>query len=146
MGVESILGSGDASVKLRCAPGPGFLESWRWIRRWRKDLYKPVGELMDEYGDIARLDVGIECLHILNNPEWAQECLVTRHRDFHKDKYYFFLKLLLGEGLLTSEEDFHLRQRRMIQPAFCKERIHAYGMAMAQYATEPKNPGRMAKQ
>jgi len=70
-----------------------------------------------------------------NHPDLIQECLVTRHRDFHKDKYYNFLSLVLGNGLLSSEDDFHLRQRRMIQPAFHKERIHAYGETMAAYAT-----------
>ena len=43
-------------------------------------------------------------------------------------------KTLLGNGLLTSEAEFHLRQRRMIQPAFHKMRIADYARSMVEYA------------
>ena len=43
-------------------------------------------------------------------------------------------KLLLGEGLLTSEGDFHLRQRRLVQPAFHRQRIAAYAREMVNRA------------
>jgi cytochrome P450 len=42
-------------------------------------------------------------------------------------------KILLGEGLLTSEGEFHLRQRRMIQPVFHRQRIAAYALSMIEY-------------
>jgi cytochrome P450 len=42
--------------------------------------------------------------------------------------------MLLGSGLLTSEGDFHLRQRRLAQPAFHRQRVAAYGATMASYA------------
>ena len=41
---------------------------------------------------------------------------------------------MLGEGLLTSEGDFHLRQRRMIQPAFHRQLVAEFGEAMTHYA------------
>ncbi len=43
-------------------------------------------------------------------------------------------KRLLGEGLLTSEGEFHLRQRRLAQPAFHRQRIAAYATTMVEYA------------
>src|SRR6185436_10561047 len=43
-------------------------------------------------------------------------------------------KRLLGEGLLTSEGEFHLRQRRLAQPAFHRQRIAGYGATMVEYA------------
>jgi cytochrome P450 len=43
-------------------------------------------------------------------------------------------KRLLGEGLLTSEGEFHLRQRRLAQPAFHRQRIAGYAATMVEYA------------
>jgi cytochrome P450 len=48
-------------------------------------------------------------------------------------------KNLLGEGLLTSEGEFHLRQRRMIQPAFHRVRIADYARSMVEYADRMSN-------
>src|SRR6202453_4875121 len=45
-------------------------------------------------------------------------------------------RLVLGEGLLTSEAPLHLRQRRLAQPAFHRQRIAAYGQIIAGYAAE----------
>jgi cytochrome P450 len=48
-------------------------------------------------------------------------------------------KGLLGEGLLTSEREFHLRQRRMIQPAFHRHRINEYAKSMIEYGERMAN-------
>lgn len=42
----------------------------------------------------------------------------------------------LGDGLLTSEEPLHMRQRRMVAPAFHRHRINAYADAIAHFAAE----------
>lgn len=117
-------------------PGPGLLGSFRFMRRWPEDRIAPILRLHETYGDIVRLNLAGLNIYLTNRPEITQECLVTRHRDFYKDRYYFFLKLILGNGLLTSEEDFHLRQRRMIQPAFHRERVAAYGEAMVHFSEQ----------
>lgn len=96
-----------------------------------KGVFERVAKVSEDFA-LLRLP-GVR-VYWANHPDLVQECLVTRHRDFHKDKYYRFLTLALGNGLLSSEDDFHLRQRRMIQPAFHKERIQGYGETMASYA------------
>jgi cytochrome P450 len=53
---------------------------------------------------------------------------------FHKGRGLERAKMLLGEGLLTSEDELHLRQRRLAQPAFHRARIAAYAETMATYA------------
>ena len=115
-------------------PGPGRINSLRSIFGLRNDRIGPIVRLHKQYPDIALCRVGRQRLYFLNKPELIQECLLTRHKSMHKDPYYFFLKLILGNGLLTSEEDLHLKQRRMIQPAFHKERIPAYGRVMLEEA------------
>ena len=91
------------------------------------------------YGDIARVPLGPETLYLLNHPDLVRDVLVTNHRNFHKGRGLERAKLLLGEGLLTSEGDFHRRQRRLAQPAFHRQRIAAYGATMAEYAARRRD-------
>lgn len=51
-------------------------------------------------------------------------------------------KRLLGEGLLTSEGEFHLRQRRLAQPAFHRQRIAGYAATMVEYAARTRDEWR----
>ena len=60
--------------------------------------------------------------------------LVTHNQNFHKSRGLERIKRLLGEGLLTSEDAVHLRQRRLMQPAFHRDRIAAYASTMVAYA------------
>ena len=60
---------------------------------------------------------------------------MTRSRDFVKSPGVRLLGRLLGAGLLLSEGDLWLRQRRLVQPAFHRQRVEAYGEVMTSYAT-----------
>jgi cytochrome P450 len=90
--------------------------------------------LRAQYGDIARVPLGAETLYLFSDPELVREVLVTNHRNFHKGRGLERAKMLLGDGLLTSEGELHLRQRRLAQPAFHRQRVAAYGATMASYA------------
>jgi len=60
--------------------------------------------------------------------------LVTRSRNHHQGRVMQRSRKVLGNGLLTSEDSFHLRQRRLIHPAFHRQRVFGYGRAMVDYA------------
>ena len=90
--------------------------------------------LARDYGDIAGFHIGRQPIVLLSHPDQIRDVLVTHGRQFHKGRGLERAKVLLGEGLLTSEDDFHLRQRRLAQPAFHRARIAAYGEVMASYA------------
>src|SRR5262249_33842260 len=60
--------------------------------------------------------------------------LVTHNRNFIKGRGLERAKRLLGHGLLTSEDPLHLRQRRLMQPAFHRERIAGYVATMVAHA------------
>lgn len=79
------------------------------------------------YGDIARVHVLGYDIFLLNNPDDVRDVLVTNRRNFDKGQTLQLLKSLLGDGLLTSEGDTHLRQRRLTQPAFHRQRVADYG-------------------
>jgi cytochrome P450 len=96
-------------------------------------LRDPHGMLLDvarRYGDIAMLRLGPFRMCVLNHPRYVKEVLVNRHRDFIKGGAFYLARSVLGEGLLTSDGDFHLRQRRLAQPAFAPHRLGAYAGVM----------------
>ena len=96
--------------------------------------------LRTQYGDIARVPLGAETLYLFSDPELVRDVLVTNHRNFHKGRGLERAKKLLGDGLLTSEGEVHLRQRRLAQPAFHRQRVAAYGATMASYAAARRDP------
>jgi cytochrome P450 len=67
---------------------------------------------------------------LLSHPDLIEEVLVTRAANFTKHWGLRSAARLLGNGLLTSESDFWRRQRRLIQPAFTRDRIASYGSTM----------------
>lgn len=88
------------------------------------------------HGDYVALRFGRRPIIVLNNPRDVGEVLVIQQRNFVKGYFYRLLGPLLGDGLLTSEGDFWLRQRRLAQPAFHRERIDSYAETMVTYTHE----------
>lgn len=80
--------------------------------------------------EAARVRAAGRTLVVVTHPELAREVLVTQQRRFGRGYAHRGLKLLLGEGLLTSEDPLHRSQRRLVQPAFHRERIAAYARTM----------------
>jgi cytochrome P450 len=91
-------------------------------------------DLARTYGDISYVQMAGERLFLLNHPRLVKDVFVTHQRYFHKGRGLERAKRLLGEGLLTSEEAVHVRQRRLMQPAFHRDRIATYASVMTAYA------------
>jgi len=89
-----------------------------------------------DHGDIAHFRFGPYRLYLLNHPDYIKNILVTHQDNFHKGMALQRAKFLFGEGLLTSEGEQHQRQRRLIQPAFHRQRIAAYADMMVRYAAQ----------
>src|SRR5262249_15341404 len=71
----------------------------------------------------------------LNHPDYIKEALVTYNNNFKKGLVLQRAKRLIGEGLLTSEGDSHRRQRRLVQPAFHRQRMTSYAQVMVDFAS-----------
>jgi cytochrome P450 len=87
-----------------------------------------------EYGDVVPVRLGPSRGLLIYHPDAIDEVLITRNRDFIKSPGIRLLRRLLGDGLFVSEGDLWLRQRRLMQPAFHRQRVAAYGEIMADYA------------
>ncbi len=88
---------------------------------------------MSKLGDVSTFRIGSIQAFLINHPDLIRDLLVTNNSKFVKGRALQRAKSLLGEGLLTSEKEFHLRQRRMIQPAFHRTRIAEYAKAMIEF-------------
>jgi cytochrome P450 len=98
--------------------------------RFRRDPLTFMTNLARTYGDLASYRSAGEQIYFVNDPQAIKDILVTHHRNFTKSRGLERTKPVLGNGLLTSEGDVHRRQRRLIQPAFHRERIDSYARTM----------------
>jgi cytochrome P450 len=88
------------------------------------------------YGAVTALRFAHRPIFLLSHPDLIEEVLVTQSRHFIKHFALRLNPLLLGKGLLTSEGDFWLKQRRLIQPVFARSRIASYAPAMVAAARQ----------
>ena len=112
-------------------PGPKSLLVGLFPRR---DPLSFMSNLAAQYGDIVFFRRGGDRFYLISDPDYIKDLLLTSARKFAKGRALERSRALLGEGLLTSEGDFHLRQRRLIQPAFHRQHIAAYGESMVQFS------------
>jgi cytochrome P450 len=87
-----------------------------------------------EYGDVVYWKVAWFSAYQLNHPDYIQEVLVSKSNLFHKNRSLQLFRRIFGQGLVSSEGEFWQRQRRLMQPAFYRERIFAYGEVIVDYA------------
>lgn len=114
-------------------PGPyAGLKGWS-LRALTQSPLEMFTELA-RYGDV----VGIRVVNFrnifVNHPDLIEEVLVGHPRRYFKGRVLRANRHVFGEGLLTSEGDFWLRQRRLVQPAFHRARVAAYAETMVEYA------------
>jgi cytochrome P450 len=118
-------------------PGPrSALPFLGVLPRFRKD---PAGYLLTvarTHGDLAYMRLGPQHAYVVSHPDWIRDILVTQQGNFTKSRILERAKVLLGEGLLTSEGEFHTRQRRLVQPAFHRDRLARYASDMVTCAEQ----------
>lgn len=115
---------------LKIAPGPRGLPLVGSLPAFRRD---PLGFYLNarrEFGDVIRFRGGPWTWYLLAHPDDVRHVLQHNHPNYRKGRFYDLLRPTLGEGLLTSEGSFWLRQRRLAQPAFHRQRLAAFGAIM----------------
>jgi cytochrome P450 len=122
----------------RYPPGPKARFPLGQLRWFRGD--KRIAFLMSNrqlYGDIVHFALAGRHIYQLNHPDYVQYVLVKHPEKFHKSPALKRnTRQSIGQGLLTSEGDFHKRQRRLVQPAFHHKRIASYADVMVRYTQD----------
>ncbi len=109
------------------------------LRAMQRDPIAFLSRLAREYGDVVHFTFGPQHLYFFNHPEAVREILVVKQRAFHKGRALQRTKIILGEGLLTSEGEHHKRQRRLAQPAFHRDRVTRYAQVMVDRARRTRD-------
>ena len=120
-------------------PGPTYILPYRLVRKFLHDPLKLLTDISHTYGDIAHFKFGSQNVYLLNNPDYIEDVLVTNYKKFIKSRGLQVSKRLLGNGLVTSEGEYHDLQRHLIQPTFYPKRIKSYSDMMIKQANDMCN-------
>jgi cytochrome P450 len=105
-------------------PGPSSLELLGQLRKIQRNAPEYLLDAARRYGDLVYFDVPKNPAYFLNHPNLIKHVLLDNHRKYSKDTIqYNSLSEITGKGLLTSDGSFWLRQRRLAQPAFARQRL-----------------------
>ncbi len=98
----------------------------RFLWKVLRNPLDALTELAREQGDMAHVRLRKRDLFLLSHPEFIEQVLVKQQSNFIKGPSLQRARIILGEGLLTSEGEEHLAQRRTLQPAFHRQRMEEY--------------------
>jgi cytochrome P450 len=115
-------------------PGPkGRFFGLSLARDFADDPLKFITRLAREHGPIASCRMGPVRAVFVNHPDLIREVLVTKGKLFHKQRRTVdALRQVDGDGLVLTEGDLWLRQRRLLQPAFGPKRLGRYAEAIVE--------------
>ncbi len=113
------------------------------IKYFAEDKLKFLEEQVPKYAGLFEIKsfffgkVGdFDRMYIVSDPDYVQHIMQKNNKNYRKGHAYGELKHLLGNGLLTSEGDFWRKQRRLIQPAFHRERLSGFANIMVEEAQQ----------
>ena len=106
--------------------GYSFIQSmWRTYKQV-KDPIGTMEESMKKFGGTYAVNLGGRRLIATQDPGFIDHVLKTNHKNYHKSTILTEqLGRFLGHGLLTSNGEYWLKQRRLIQPGFHIDKLHA---------------------
>ena len=128
---------------------PGFQRNLLWFALRKFRPANPIflfQHLAETYGDIAHYKLGHHHIVFLNHPDYIREVLVVQNDNFIKERTVQRTKMLLGEGLITSEGSKHRAQRVAAQPAFHRQRIAEYADVMVEEAVRMRDSWRAGEE
>jgi cytochrome P450 len=112
----------------RLPPGLRRALPFYFRRKW-VNFGEPIPlfeHLHNVFGPIAHYRFLGTTIVFVNEPDWINEILVNQVGSFIRERTLKRMKILLGEGLITSDDPIHMRQRRIAAPAFHRQRIAGY--------------------
>jgi cytochrome P450 len=123
--------------KITFPPGPTEIFPYRLALKFISNPLPILTDIVDKYGDISHFKFGPK-LHVflINNPYLIENILVKHNSNFIKSPGLRLAKRVLGNGLITNEGEPHGLQRRLVQPAFNRDKIKVYGKIITDHCFE----------
>lgn len=135
--LESMTPSGSFATAVRQMPKTSNLPLIGSLPQLLRDPFGFVAQARQTHGDIYRLNLGLINVVVLNQPRHAQYVLRDNAANYSKSgPMWNAVRGMLGNGLVVSEGDFWLRQRRMMQPQFHRQRLAALQTLMVEAIAE----------
>jgi cytochrome P450 len=113
------------------APGPNGQFILGSSRDFQRDPLGFISRMAEEYGDVAKYHLGNVTFNQVVHPDGVQRMLQENNHNYIKGDLFDILREVAGEGLFTSEGSHWLRQRRLMQPSFHRQRIAGFGAMMS---------------
>lgn len=107
----------------------------RSMGRVIEDPLSTLRRLHARHGDVVHLRLPFRDALLINHPDLVEEVLLRNASQFRKDILLREVKILLGDGLLTSEDSFWRRQRKLASPFLVRRQIEKYAKDMIRMAT-----------
>lgn len=112
-------------MRLPPPDGPGRFIPYGDLQAVRHSPLHALCRVSQRYGDVFQYPVGFWTVYVVTAPAGVKHILQDNNRNYSKETFqYHLLGLVTGNGLLSSEGAFWLRQRRLAQPAFHRQRLH----------------------
>ena len=119
----------------RAVTSPTYPSCSLWaLRRRETDPLAFLQELAQNPDDVVPFRLGTRLAFLLNHPAAIEDVLLTHHDRFVKGRGFDRAKRLLGDGLLTADEALHATRRRVVQPAFHRQRVEGYAPLIVDHA------------
>lgn len=120
--------------RVRQAPGPKGVPVLGVLPQVRQDALQFFLRAAMDYGGVARLEMGSRNFYLISHPDYIKYILQDNYKNYTKG--YGRTRPLLGNGLVSAEGDFWLRQRRLIQPVFNRTHLASFARVMTDQAAE----------
>jgi cytochrome P450 len=111
-------------------PGPGGHFLFGSLLDIQRDPLTFLSSAQRLYGDVVHARLGPKSVYIVTHPADVQHVLQENNRNYRKGAHYDVLRPMFGNGLMMSEGDFWLKQRRIVQPAFHRQRLGQFANTM----------------
>jgi cytochrome P450 len=118
-------------------PGPTEIFPYGLALKFISNPLPTLKKITFRYGDVSHFKFGPRLhVYLINDPHLIENILVRHDQYFIKSPGLQLAKRVIGNGLITNEGENHLKQRRLVQQAFTRDKVEAYGKILAQHYLE----------
>lgn len=121
-------------------PGPTEIFPYSLALKFISNPLPILKKFTVRYGDVSHFKFGPRLhVYLINNPHLIEGILVKHNQYFIKSPGLQLARRVIGNGLITNEGENHLKQRRIVQQAFTKDKVDEYGKILTEHCIEYTN-------